>query len=61
MGQGSISLASAGYFSVFMTAGLAAAAFALLGGLLLGMITQRRRLLALFNMAQFILSLFVGA
>lgn len=61
MGRGSISLASAGYFSVFITAGIEAASLALLGGLLWGVLKRRRRLLAVFNMAQFILSLFVAA
>ena len=60
MGRGGISLSSAGYFSVFITAGLPAATFALLGGLLLGTIKHPRRLLSLFNIAQFILGLFAG-
>ncbi len=61
LGRGSISLASAGYFSVFITAGLPAASFALLGGLFLSALKQPRGLLSLFNMAQFILSLFAAA
>ncbi len=61
MGRGSISLSNAGYFSVFLTAGLPAASFALLGGVFLSSLKNPRGLLSLFNMAQFILTLFAGA
>ncbi len=61
MARGSISLSSAGYFSVFMIGGLSAASYALLGGLLLSTLKRPRGIRSAFNMAQFMLSLFGAA
>ncbi|MCL5972456.1 MAG: sensor domain-containing diguanylate cyclase [Firmicutes bacterium] len=59
--RGSIALSTAGYFSVFMIGGLPAASYALLCGLVISTLTRPRGVKSLFNMAQFILSLYGAA
>ncbi len=59
--RGSIVLSTAGYFSVFMIDGLPTASYALLGGLMISGLVHPRGIKSIFNMAQFILSLYGAA